>query len=194
MANDENNWIPITKINEAMLLLKQGLDEIAECLKLDPPAVSPRIDEVLVMKSFDMTHHVWFAYTEGYRQVLLPHFQEVIDGVMEHKHGNVVKLDSQDGEKFDFLVSICFKANYYFVLGNYMAGSYEDLEQHENWNIAKSQFVALAAKLIKTILDWFRNLSSSFGSAWPPGNTGGFFMFKIYLFKFNKSLFSHKKG
>jgi hypothetical protein len=153
MANVENDWFGIKKTNEAMMLLKDGLAEIAETLLQSPPAVSPRVDEILVMKSFDMTHTVWFAYTEGNRPVLLPHFQEVIDGVMEHKHGNVVKMNSQDGEKFDFLVSICYKRNYYFVLGNYMAGTYEDLEQNPNWNIAKSQFVALAAKLIKTILD-----------------------------------------
>jgi len=153
MANEINNWIGIQKTNEAMMLLKDGLAEIAETLFQSPPLVSPRVDEVLVMKSFDMSHTVWFAYTEGYRQVFLPHFQQVIDSVMDHKHGNVVKMNSQDGEKFDFLVSICFKGNYYFVLGNYMAGTYEDLEQNPNWNIAKSQFVALAAKLIKTILD-----------------------------------------
>ena len=69
----------------------------------------------------------------------------------EKKYGEFVSLAGQPGEDFDFFVCIKIGNIEYFVLGNYLDGTLEDLERNSNWSIARSQFVALAARLVQEL-------------------------------------------
>ena len=69
----------------------------------------------------------------------------------EKKYGEFVSLAGQPGEEFDFFVCIKIGSDEYFVLGNYLDGTFEDLEQNSNWNIAKAQFIALAVRLVREL-------------------------------------------
>ncbi len=69
----------------------------------------------------------------------------------EKKYGEFVSLAGQPGEDFDFFVCIKIGNIEYFVLGNYIGGTLEDLEGNSNWSIARSQFVALAVRLVREL-------------------------------------------
>lgn len=153
MANLEFSGISTEKTKLAMILAQEGLKNIAETLAADADTIFSGIHEIHIMRQKNDHWDPVFSYTEGGREVAIFDVWDLISKIRIIKHGNVVSLDGQEGQSFDFMVMILYKGVEYFVFGNNIHGTLEDLEKNEEWLIAKSQFVALAAALAKAISD-----------------------------------------
>ncbi|MDD2745094.1 MAG: hypothetical protein PHU93_01020 [Candidatus Gracilibacteria bacterium] len=151
MANIEFSGVPTEKTKLAMVLAQEGLKNIAETLANDSNTIFAGIHEIHIMRQENEHWDPVFSYTEGGREVEIFDVWDLISRVRVVKHGSIVSLEGQEGQSFDFMVMILHKSTEYFIFGNNLYGTLEDLEQNEEWLIAKSQFVTLAAALAKAI-------------------------------------------
>ena len=153
MANIKLSGITTEKTKLAMVLAQEGLKNIAETLAGDTRDIFAGIHEIHIMKQQNDQWDAIFTCTEEGREVEIFDVWELFAKIRVIKHGNVISLSGQVGQSFDFMVMILHKGVEYFVFGNNLHGTMEDLEQNEEWLIAKSQFIALAAALVKAISD-----------------------------------------
>ncbi len=149
MATDEYVGITDEKIKRANQILNERLKEINETLVVDPPAKSPTIDEIVVMR-FKNEGTIIYSHTVD-PVINLMNLWELIASSGDALHGEIIELIGQAGEIFDFMVIIRHQKIDYFVFGNYLDGTLEDLKMNGEWLVAKSQFVALSMSIVRAL-------------------------------------------
>ncbi len=149
MATDEYVGITDEKIKRANQILNERLKKINETLVVDPPAKSPTIDEIVVMR-FKNEGTIIYSHTVD-PVINLMNLWELIASSGDALHGEIIELIGQAGEIFDFMVIIRHQKIDYFVFGNYLDGTLEDLKMNGEWLVAKSQFVALSMSIVRAL-------------------------------------------
>lgn len=137
------------KTRQVDALVVERLREINETLAMLPPAKSPTIDEIVVMQFKGDGNFVYSSTKDS--SINMMNLWPLIESSGGATHGEVIELTGQSGEDFDFMVVIRYQEIDYFVFGNYLGGTLEDLEANGEWLVAKSQFVALSMSIVRAI-------------------------------------------
>jgi len=153
MAHIKSGSLPTENTNRVTALAKEGLRSIAETLASEDHFIFTGIHEIYIMQQQAEQWNPVFTYADEGREVDIFDVWALFERIREVQHGSVISLEGQEGQSFDFMVMILHKGVEHFVFGNNIHGTLEDLEKNEQWLIAKSQFVALAAALVKAIAE-----------------------------------------